>query len=40
MIRTANLTKTYPMGSTQVHGLQGVSLKIRRNEYVAIMGRH
>ena len=38
MIRTENLTKTYPLGSAQVHGLQGVSLEIRRNEYVAIMG--
>jgi len=38
MIRTENLTKTYPMGSTEVHALQGVSMEIRRNEYVAIMG--
>src|SRR6201996_2403292 len=34
-----NLWRTYDMGSEQqVHALQGVSLKIRRNEYVAIMG--
>jgi putative ABC transport system ATP-binding protein len=38
MIRTENLTKTYQMGSTEVHALQGVSIEIRRNEYVAIMG--
>jgi putative ABC transport system ATP-binding protein len=38
MIRTENLTKTYQMGSTEVHALQGVSMEIRRNEYVAIMG--
>ena len=38
MIRTEDLTKTYQMGSTEVHALQGVSLEIRRNEYVAIMG--
>jgi putative ABC transport system ATP-binding protein len=38
MIRTENLTKTYQMGSTEVHALQGVSMDIRRNEYVAIMG--
>ena len=38
MIRTENLTKTYLMGSTEVHALQGVSMEIRRNEYVAIMG--
>src|SRR5258708_35505960 len=34
-----NLWKTYDMGSEQqVHALQGVSLRIRHNEYVAIMG--
>jgi len=34
-----NLWKTYQMGvEQQVHALQGVSLRIRRNEYVAIMG--
>jgi putative ABC transport system ATP-binding protein len=38
MIRTENLTKTYQMGSAEVHALQGVSLHICRNEYVAIMG--
>src|SRR2546421_452216 len=38
MIRTENLTKTYQMGSTEVHAVQGVSISIKRNEYVAIMG--
>jgi putative ABC transport system ATP-binding protein len=38
MIRTENLVKTYQMGSTEVHALQGVSMDIPRNEYVAIMG--
>jgi putative ABC transport system ATP-binding protein len=38
MIRTENLIKTYQMGSTEVHALQGVSMDISRNEYVAIMG--
>jgi putative ABC transport system ATP-binding protein len=38
MIRTENLTKTYQMGTTEVHALQGVSMEISRNEYVAIMG--
>jgi putative ABC transport system ATP-binding protein len=33
-----DLVKTYVMGSTEVHALRGVSLKIGRNEYVAIMG--
>src|SRR5258708_23544352 len=34
-----NLWKTYDMGSEQqVHALRGVSLRIKHNEYVAIMG--
>jgi putative ABC transport system ATP-binding protein len=33
-----DLTKTYVMGSTEVRALRGVSLRIDRNEYVAIMG--
>jgi len=33
-----DLAKTYAMGDTEVHALRGVSLEIRRNEYVAIMG--
>src|SRR6267154_4237072 len=39
MIFTSDLWKTYDMGSEQqVHALRGVSLQIRKNEYVAIMG--
>jgi putative ABC transport system ATP-binding protein len=38
MIIVENLWKTYEMGEQQVHALRGVSLRIRRNEYVAIMG--
>jgi putative ABC transport system ATP-binding protein len=38
LIRTQDLWKTYAMGSTEVHALQGVSFHIERNEYVAIMG--
>jgi putative ABC transport system ATP-binding protein len=38
MIQTEDLWKTYEMGSTEVHALQGVSFSIFRNEYVAIMG--
>ena len=39
MIVVENLWKTYDMGSEQqVMALQGVNLRIRRNEYVAIMG--
>jgi putative ABC transport system ATP-binding protein len=39
MIAVEDLWKTYDMGSEQqVKALQGVNLRIRRNEYVAIMG--
>jgi len=38
IIKLTNITKLYQMGEEQVHALQGVSLEIQRNEYVAIMG--
>ena len=38
LIQTDDLWKTYEMGSSEVHALQGVSFRIARNEYVAIMG--
>ena len=38
VIRTADLTRSFAMGSTTVHALRGVSLVVRRGEYVAIMG--
>src|SRR5216110_3703460 len=38
LIRTDDLWKTYEMGSTAVHALQGVTFEIKRNEYVAIIG--
>ena len=38
LIRTADLWKTYDMGSEKIHALQEVSLEIEANEYVAIMG--
>jgi putative ABC transport system ATP-binding protein len=39
MIATVDLWKTYDMGSEQqVHALRGVNIRIKRNEYVAIMG--
>ena len=38
LIETQDLWKTYQMGSEKVHALRGVSIKIERGEYVAIMG--
>jgi putative ABC transport system ATP-binding protein len=37
-ILTEDIWKTYEMGGEKLHALRGVSLKIRRGEYVAIMG--
>jgi putative ABC transport system ATP-binding protein len=38
VIDIENITKVYVMGEETVHALRGVSVQIRRNEYVAIMG--
>ncbi len=38
LIEIKNLTKTYKMGDTEVHALNGVSLTIEPGEFVAIMG--
>ncbi len=38
IIRIRDLTRHYVMGSETIQALRGVSLDIRRNEYVAIMG--
>jgi putative ABC transport system ATP-binding protein len=37
-INLENISKVYQVGSEEVHALNEVSLKIDRNEYVAIMG--
>jgi len=38
IILTHKLTRAYDMGSETVRALRGVSVQIRRNEYVAVMG--
>ncbi len=38
MILTHKLTRDYDMGGEVVRALRGVSLQIRKNEYVAVMG--
>src|SRR5690349_22089657 len=38
VISLDNVHKTYDLGEVQVHALRGVSLEIRRGEFVAIMG--
>jgi putative ABC transport system ATP-binding protein len=38
VIDIAGVTKLYKMGAEIIHALRGVSVEIRRNEYIAIMG--
>ncbi|HEX5009518.1 MAG TPA: ABC transporter ATP-binding protein [Planctomycetota bacterium] len=38
VIEIQDLWRSYEMAAAEVHALQGVSLTIRQNEYVAIMG--
>jgi putative ABC transport system ATP-binding protein len=38
LIETVDLWKTYVMGSEEIHALRGVSIRMDRGEYVAIMG--
>jgi len=38
LIEIEDLWKTYQMGSEEIHALRGVSVKIMRGSYVAIMG--
>jgi putative ABC transport system ATP-binding protein len=38
LIAVRNLTKTYILGQTGVHALQGISLAVYQGEFVAVMG--
>ena len=38
LIQTKDLWKTYIMGSEEIHALQGLSMEVRKGEYLAIMG--
>src|SRR5712691_8532789 len=38
VIDIENITKEYVMGEEIIHALRGVTLQIRRNEYLAVMG--
>ncbi|HET9418048.1 MAG TPA: ATP-binding cassette domain-containing protein, partial [Chthoniobacterales bacterium] len=38
VIDIENIRKDYVMGEEIVHALRGVSLQIRRGEYIAVMG--
>jgi putative ABC transport system ATP-binding protein len=38
IIETRGLKKQYVMGAETIHALAGVDMKVRRNEYIAIMG--
>ncbi len=38
VILTHNLKKNYELGAETIHALQGIDLRIERNEFVAIMG--
>ncbi len=38
LLRTDHLAKVYTLGEVEVHALRGVSVEVRRGEFVAIMG--
>jgi len=38
MIRLDSISRTYAMGSVEVHALRDIDLEIERNDYLAVMG--
>ena len=38
LLRTDHLVKVYTLGEVEVHALRGVSVEVKRGEFVAIMG--
>lgn len=38
LIQLDSITRTYSMGSVQVHALRGIDLAIEHNDYLAVMG--
>ena len=38
IIELRNVWRTYTMGETDVHALRGINLKVRKGEFVALMG--
>jgi len=38
IIRLLNVTRIYKVGVERIHALDGISLELRENEYVAVMG--
>jgi putative ABC transport system ATP-binding protein len=38
MIETTDITKTYQMGTVEVHALRGISMQVHEGEFLTIMG--